>query len=288
MINIIIVNWNSSSALLDCLRSICKSDNYNFRVILIDNNSEKSDFDNLRNIYSEFNKIISIELLISSENLGYAGGNNYGIRYINSCNYDGDILILNPDVVLYPYTLSAMQDSLTDNVGIVTPRTFKESGEIDYDIIQLRGFQCYKIISPYQIVNSDFSQGSCMLISRNIFDTIGLFDENYFLYWEEFDFSLRVKSTGKSLITNTAAHIIRKSNDIIRQPMAFYYSVRNAKLIYKKYPNFFSLTSYLMYVLYLFTLIFKFIFVPKIFIMSLYCFYRGIIDSLFNKYGKSS
>ena len=244
IVNILILNWNSSQSVKKCLAALKDSTDQNFRVILIDNCSLKKDILNLYFLFNKYKSHFDIFFLKNKKNLGYAGGNNSGINYLNRFNLTGEVLILNPDIQISKNTIAEMKKFLKNNVGIVTVRTLNEDGLILFDAMKLNGFSCKKIITDQNKVNTDFSQGSCMLISRNVISRVGLLDEKFFLYWEEVDYSLRVKNHGFTLVSITTTNVVKLDNDISRQPAAFYYSIRNAKLIKDKHKINFSNLSF--------------------------------------------
>jgi GT2 family glycosyltransferase len=284
MINVFILNWKSAKETKDCLNSIILSDNNNFRIILINNYSTQSDLIEIRGIYDDFKRKVEILLVENNSNLGYAGGNNEGFRILNIKNLSGDILIVNPDVRIFRNTISEMNKALTGDVGIVTVRTLNTEGKILFDAKKLNGFFQEDIITNGQKISTDYSQGSCMLIKREVLYDAGYFDERFFLYWEEVDFSLRVKKLGRKLIAITTTQIAKRHNTSIRQPDVFYYSVRNARLIKEKHPDIFSDLSYYCYLLVIFLLSVKFILKPRLFLMALSSYFMAIHDSYFNKY----
>lgn len=284
MINIFILNWKSAESTRECLKSILLSNDHNFRVILINNFSTIHDQDEIYNIYDSFKDKIEIYLIKNSSNLGYAGGNNAGYKFLKANNMPGDVLILNPDVLLSENTVSEMKKALSADVGIVTVRTIDSHGRILFDAIELKGFFQHNIITVQQSISTDYSQGSCMLISRGIIEKTSLFDERFFLYWEEVDFSLRVKQLKKKLISITSTQIIKKKNSDLRQPEVFYYSVRNARLIKDKHPYLFSNFAYILYLFRMLFLTIKYILKPHLFSLVLSGYFSGIRDSLHNIY----
>ncbi len=140
------------------------------------------------------------------------------------------------------------------------------------------------VITDKTIISTDYSQGSCMLIKRNVIEHAGMFDERFFLYWEEVDFSLRVRKIGMKLVSVTNTSIMRNKNSDSSQSAVFYYSARNARLIRAKHPDHFSFSGYLLYISWMAILTLKYIFRPKMFyrILSSYCF--GLADSWRNRY----
>ena len=248
MINILILNWNSSNDVNNLLHSLEKSIYKNFRIILIHNASE--DELAIRSIYVEYKEKFKIDLIINEENYGYAGGNNRGYEFLIKNNYDGDILILNPDVIVRPNTINELISAKTEGVGAVMIRTFDEGGNHIYDALSLSNFNQKLVKTNDAICDTDYSAGSCFLLDRNVIDEIGLFDEYYFMYWEEVDLSIRMKQAGYKLVSTTLSCVIRKSNPVYRSPNAIFYSVRNSFYIKRKYNKLFN--NHFLYLLNIF------------------------------------
>jgi GT2 family glycosyltransferase len=284
MLNILILNWNSTEAVKDCITAITGSDIKSYRIIMINNYSHDEDLNEMRKIKRHFGMKIEISLIENEKNLGYAGGNNSGINFLQKNDLQGDILILNPDIRVSPDTISQMQKALNTNVGIVSVRTLSPDGKILFDAIKLNGFFQRRIISDQHSINTDYSQGSCMLIKREIISQAGLFDERFFLYWEEVDFSLRVKNTGQKLIAITTTSIIKNENSEALKPGVFYYSVRNARLIREKHPDQFSFSGYILYLFWMALISLKYIYKPAVFIKIASYYLTGIADSFNNRY----
>ncbi len=271
-INILLLNWNSSSDIDSSIQNILNSDYKNFRIILIDNFSKEEDIDNLKDIYEKYKDLCEIHLLLNEENYGYAGGNNRGYDYLVDNNFKGDILVLNPDVMISPNTLFELQNSLDEDIGGVMCRTLKSDNSIMYDYIKLNGYFQKWLTANKDIVETDYLAGSCMLLNRQIIDKIGLFDESFFMYWEEVDLSLRIKNEGYKLISITKTSINRLDNPVERSSNAIYFTTRNSFKIYKKH-NLFKLHSLMLYFFYSllsalkYSIIYKnFIFIRKYFL----------------------
>ena len=101
---IIILNWNGKKDTLECLESVRKIDYQNFEVIVVDNGSSD---DSLKAIQSKYPEICILE---TGENLGYAGGNNFGMRHAlqNGADY---ILILNNDIIVDSQLINSFIDA---------------------------------------------------------------------------------------------------------------------------------------------------------------------------------
>ena len=248
MLNIFILNWNSAEDVSSLLNSLSDSEYKQYRVLLIHNGT--SDELTMRELYSKYIGCIEIHLIINESNLGYAAGNNSGYEYIQKNNLAGDILIMNPDVLVQSGTLNALVDAKNKtNAGAIMIRTYDEFGVHLYDRVELNGFKQSYGISSDEMCNTDYAAGSCFLLDRGLIDGIGLFDPNYFMYWEEVDLSMRIKLQGRSIISVTNSYIVRKSNSIERSPNAIYYSARNSIYFYCKYRNNFNLFDLLNYLM---------------------------------------
>ncbi|EEY50277.1 glycosyl transferase family 2 [Vibrio cholerae CT 5369-93] len=249
-LNILILNWNSANDVANLLRSLEKSAFLDFRVILVHNAT--SDQDAITELYKLYSKKFEVHLVINDSNLGYAGGNNSGYEYIEKSGLAGDLAIINPDVELDKNTLSEMYNLLIkEGVGGVMCRALNEQGGIIYDHIELVGFMSKYKITKEEEVETDYLAGSCMMLKREVVSETGLFDPNFFMYWEEVDLSLRVKQRGYRLLSTTRCQILRAQNDNSRSLNALNYSIRNSFLIREKYPSF----GWLSHVFYLFRML---------------------------------
>ncbi|MDT8887156.1 glycosyltransferase family 2 protein [Aquirufa sp. LEPPI-3A] len=240
MINVLIVNWNSGGQCLQLIHSLVKSEFANYRIVMIDNDSSESDILKLKNCEEIASlKKVEFHLIRNASNLGYAGGNNAGFSYLKNKNLAGDILILNPDVTLQPNTLSVMSKVLIqEGIAGVMVRTFIEGGKLMYDYFSLNGFvQKWLYSKDNSTVETDYLAGSCMLLNRKLIDRLGLFDDSFFLYWEEVDLSIRLKNAGFRLMSTNETFIIRFDNELSRKSNSVYYLTRNAFLLLKNHAN---------------------------------------------------
>lgn len=250
MINILLLNWNSSDDVKICIEKIIVSNYNEYRLILIDNNSNEIDRDKLTLFVNEIKSKFKNEvyLILNSENFGYAGGNNKGYEYIKNKNLDGDILVINPDILISENTLCQLKKVLDsdDKIGAVMCRTLNYDQEIIYDYISMNGLNQKWLKTNNETIETDYLAGSCMLLKREVIDEIGLFNNEFFMYWEEVDLSFRIKKFGYKLLSSTNTFIIRKENDKSRSYNMHYYMIRNLFLIKKLHSN---VTLYDVYIL---------------------------------------
>ena len=146
-------------------------------------------------------------------------------------------MILNPDVAICNNTLKEMADALIDDIGAVMTRTLNSDNSLMYDYIKLNGFKQKWLTTTQNIIETDYVAGSCMLLKREVIDNIGLFDEKFFMYWEEVDLSFRIKELNLKLISTTKTHIRRQENSPERNINAVYYYIRNLFYMQNKYKH---------------------------------------------------
>jgi GT2 family glycosyltransferase len=232
IINIVILNWNSSKDTLELIQSIFDFTFKEYRIIIVDNNSNIENKNILKQFANEHNNIF---LILNNNNKGYTGGNNIGYNYIVKNKLDGNILILNPDIRIQKDTLFKLNKTMDIDVGIVTCTAYNENGYKLYDYIKLSGLQQQWLETEKLIIETDYAAGSCMLINRNLIDNIGLFDDDFFLYWEEVDLAFRTIENNYKILSITDTYVVRKENSNERSINSIYYLTRNIFLIYYKY-----------------------------------------------------
>lgn len=221
MTDIVIVNWNSGSLLHDCIVSILHSAHQEMihTVFVVDNASED---DSIRNLPLHE----KIKIVQNQGNLGFAKAANQGFR-LSTCPYT---LLLNPDTRLNPETLEQCQQFMDSNpdIDILGCQLVNEFGEISpscsrfpkpirfwNDAIGLSKL-LPSIFKPALIMvdwNHESSRyvdqvmGAFMFMKNDIFKRIGYFDEQFFVYLEELDFSLRVAQSGGKSYFNSNIQI---------------------------------------------------------------------------------
>jgi hypothetical protein len=220
---IVIVNYNTSALLRDCLRSVYASEGtFAYRVWVVDNASPD---DSVAMVRREFPQV---ELIASPVNGGYPYANNVGLRAAGFSDTPGAAadppryaLLLNPDTVLPP---TALRDSLAfmsayPDCGIMGPRLVRQDGSLDlacrrsfpdpeisfYRIVGLsklfptsHRFGRYNLtyLSPDVQTEVDSVVGAYMLVRGAAIQQVGLLDETFFMYGEDLDWAFRIKGAG--------------------------------------------------------------------------------------------
>lgn len=238
-ISIITVNYKQAlvtNQLLDSLQGLTWP---NYEVIIVDNASGIEDINLLNLNYP------NVTLIKSSENLGFAGGNNLGIR---QCKGDY-ILLLNNDTEVDAGFLEPMVSLFIDNpkIGAVSPKikyfyqpdTIQYAGFTDMNPFTMR----MNAIGSKQKDNGDFdyvekthfAHGCAMMVSRNVIDIVGLMPDIYFLYYEEHDWSMAIKRAGFEIFYQPASIVFHKESISTGKdsPLKTYY-INRSRLIFTR------------------------------------------------------
>jgi len=202
LVSIIIVNWNGLEYLRDCFCSLEKNDYPNYEIIFVDNGSVD---DSVKFVKENFPETIIIQ---NKNNLGFVGGNNEGYKYAKG-KY---ILFLNNDTFVENNFLSLLVKAVEkdEKIGSVQPKlvrfdkqTLDSAGSYltDLGIFYHYGFLKDKNKEIYNKPRKIFSgKGAALLFSRKVLEIVGLFDEDFFNYFEESDLCWRVWLAGYEVI----------------------------------------------------------------------------------------
>ena len=226
-ISIVTVNYNSSENTIKLLESLKSQTDKNFDVLVIDNNSGPDQKAVLKNYRTEETNIIFIE---NDRNLGYSGGNNVGIKKALSSGADW-VLLLNNDTWVENDFISRLKADLEGKKGIIglaidEGNKTAYAGKIDWLKPTLIHITTRGVVSP-QV----YAIGGAMAIYKDVFDKIGFWDEKYFLYFEDADFSIRARRAKipiEFLPEIKVSHSVSASTKKLGSPMILRYHYRNA------------------------------------------------------------
>ncbi|MFH1840810.1 MAG: glycosyltransferase family 2 protein [Candidatus Shapirobacteria bacterium] len=230
-LSVIVVNWNTRSLLLDCLRSIFdQTKGISYEVWVVDNASTD---DSVLEVKRLKQKIKNLFLIENKKNLGFAQANNQAIKQAN-----GDfVLLLNSDTKLIGNALEKMINFARKNsrLGILGPRllnrdkTFQPSVAPFYFLantfLSLFGGDRFLRSSPLIAKKVDWVSGSCFLIRKQVIDKTGGLDENFFMYLEEMEFCYRAQKAGFQTWFYPGAsvyHLVRGSSPAGRQQVIWW------------------------------------------------------------------
>lgn len=205
--SVVIVTFNSAKTIKSCLFSV--DELKDVEVIVVDNDSSE-------NTIEEIKKFQKVKLIENRENLGFGKANNLGVKNSNGEN----IFFLNPDCVVEKDTVKILTDFLADNkdVAVVGPKLLNSDGSLQKEISPFPTFlseimvllRLHRLTFFQKLVypNYDYSKiqeaehliGAALLVRKNIFEDLGGFDENFFLWFEETDLLKRIKKSGYKVV----------------------------------------------------------------------------------------
>ncbi|MCX6173168.1 MAG: glycosyltransferase family 2 protein [Ignavibacteriales bacterium] len=258
-VDILIVNWNSGTLLSECIRSINNAVQSSFnlnRVVVIDNASNDGSLDNLENIN------LPLTIIRNARNLGFAKACNQSAQ-ASEADY---LLFLNPDTLLFKNSLSApiafMQGIGNEVVGIIGVQLIDEKNNVSrtcsrfpntFSLIYMSlGLdRLFPKIFPGHFMTEwnhqeskvvDQVMGAYFFVRRNLFERLNGFDERFFVYFEDLDFSLRAKKIGYKIYYLSMAQVFHKGGGTSEKIKAdrLFYILRSKLLFSKKHFHKFS------------------------------------------------
>lgn len=235
-----VVNWNRPDHTAECLASISDLDYPYVLPILVDNGSGDDSVARLRSLFP------SCTVITNPRNLGFAEGNNVGIRHALSIGSDY-ILLLNNDATVHSDALKHLVQAAESDpsIGIVGPRIYLwdrprviwfSGGKVDRALglpIHL-GWMQEDTGQSDGLADVDYICGCALMAKAEVFRRIGLLDLDYFLLFEDTDFCTRVRDGGYRVVLVPQASVYHKASTSFggdRSPKYLYYFHRN-NLIY--------------------------------------------------------
>jgi len=190
-VNIIVLNYNGKDDLKRCLLSLFRLNYPNFEVVVVDNASEDGSLEEAKQFFPK------VSYIKNEQNLGFSAGNNVGIRYSLEKMADF-VLLLNNDTEVEADFLTKMIEEAEKNpsAGLISPLILAG----DANDVWFSGAKIDWLRMKTVHLNGalDALSGCAILIRAQVFAKIGLFDEDFFLYFEDTDFSLRAVRAGFS------------------------------------------------------------------------------------------
>jgi hypothetical protein len=224
-IDVVIVNYNSTSYLLDCISSMHRAtpEGVKIRICVFDNASE----DGVCRIKGQFPEV---DLLCSRKNIGFARGVNYAMAR-GGAPY---VLVLNPDTSVDSFFIKEIIEFMEKNqdIGIVGPKILDSSSRIQGSArrfpnaktalfgrstflsrlfpnnsqtrINIPAYSC-KDCKPIDV---DWVSGACMIVRRKAVEQVGMLDERFFMYWEDADWCRRMREHGWRVVFFPGCQIV--------------------------------------------------------------------------------
>jgi GT2 family glycosyltransferase len=240
-VGIVIVNFRTPALVIDCLHSLAHqvADEPDWRVLLLDNGSGDDSVARFEEARRAHRWEAWLDVVDYRDNRGFAAGNNAALRRLLAEETPADLfLLLNPDTIVRPGAIRALVEFMQVNpaVGIAGSRLEERDGTP-----QVSAFRFPSLLGEWEnglrlglmswllarwVVAppvrdethaADWLSGASMMVRRDVFDTIGLLDETYFLYFEETDFCLRAHRAGWSCAyvpESRVVHLVGQSTGI--------------------------------------------------------------------------
>lgn len=238
LVGIVLLNYNGDVQTIECLKTLKKLKYSEYEIVVIDNSSSLG---SISAIADEFPEVAIIK---NSANLGYAGGNNVGIRHFIDKGCDL-VWILNNDTRVEPESLSWMvrcviNDSRIGAVGAL----ILEGNDSERNVVNGGGYvnlvtgmnTCAKLADSRL---PDFLTGACTLFRIQSLRDVGLLNEDYFLYWEDVDTSIELKKKGWNIAVAPKAIVYHDASSTLGKLSAkgFYYNSRASVKFFMKHSN---------------------------------------------------
>lgn len=225
---IVVLTWENYEEVRDCLRSLRSVSYPKYRVILVDNGSQDGSLEMLQH---EFDWV---EFVANEENLGFARGNNTGIRYALDTNADY-VLLLNDDTVvprdfLTPLVRTMVQRERVAAVGGIN-RDF--SGQIHnagYEFLPSLGGQAIRYVRPRDVrpYSVGYVQSCLVLLDPEFLSEIGLLSDQHFLGMEDVDLAWKAHRNGWQVLTDPKSEIYHRVGATSEDtPFNVYHRTRN-------------------------------------------------------------
>lgn len=235
---IIVLNYNGRKVIKKCLSSVFKIDYPNLEVVFVDNNSTDGSLEMAK---TNFSKATFIK---NEENLGFAAGNNVGIRYALERMADY-VLVLNNDTEVEKDFLTKMVEAAEkdEKIGILSPVIFQgDTKEVWFSggiikWLRMKSMHLDKVQTE-DSYETDFVTGCSMLVKASVFKEIGLFDEDYFLYWEDADLSFRAKKAGFKNVVVSGSWVYHYERSSKHKDAKTYWLVISGLIFFKKNAGF--------------------------------------------------
>jgi GT2 family glycosyltransferase len=215
---VIVLNWNGTDDTVECLRSLARVDYPRREIVVVDNGSRESP---RARIAAEFPSVTYLE---TAANLGYAGGNNIGIRHALAREHDY-VFVLNNDTIVEPefLTQAVTVAASSDSIGVVGIKilawdrpgcVWVAYGQVTYrqGLVRLIGYYEQDNGAFDEQRDVDWVPGTAMLFPRHALERVGLFDERFFAYHEDVDWCTRAREQGLRVVFTPRARIHHKGH----------------------------------------------------------------------------
>ena len=250
---IVIVNWNTYKLTRSCIVSLKKCVHKNFEIFLVDNNSSDDSVEKLKKEFKD------LHFILNNKNAGFCKANNQAIKKILSENTFNFIMLLNSDTEVSPFFIKPLIDTFKSNekIGAVQPLILNWSDKstiwkYEGDINKTFGITSHrnknKTFSVEKMKSyTEWASGCCIFTTPSIFKEVGLFDEIFFAYYEDVDWSIRLKKQNYLIALSKLSEVyhhesgssksLKKQNEGYLSPKSHYYNFRNHIIFLRKHKS---------------------------------------------------
>jgi len=231
---IIILNYNGREFIRQCLAGVFSLNYPNFEVVVVDNNSQDASPEEVRKFFPR------THFIKNEENIGFSAGNNVGIRFALEHMADW-VMLLNQDTVVEKNMLEKLVEVGESDpyLGIISPivlsgkasKVWFSGGKIDW--WRMKTIHERKLIKNINY-HSDFISGCAMMVRKEVFAKTGLLDEDFFLYWEDADFSIRAKKAGYKLAVTPQTQVRHFEKSSASEGNKIYWLVISGLIFFQK------------------------------------------------------
>lgn len=240
---IVICNFNKQEYVIKCIESVLKSTYTNFDIFVVDNASVDKSVELIRKNFGD-----KVELLINEENKGGSGGFNTGMRHVINKGYKY-IYLLDNDVIIDEKGLENLYNYLEENPKVAAvgskiyfmdkPNVVQEFGSfVDFNSFNMRLEQRgqVELEQKSEIIECDYVPACSALFRVEALKKVGIFDDNYFVYWDDIDLGYRLNRAHYKVIANSNSRVWHKGGGTVRyNTFGTYYFWRNRTSFFTKF-----------------------------------------------------
>lgn len=231
-VHVVVLNWNLRDETISCVDSILAQEGCSCATAIVDNGSIDGSSEAFRSKWGS-----AVAVIRNPTNVGFAAGMNIGIRHALRGTADW-ILVLNNDTVAAPDMVSRLLDGACSDptIAILSPAIYHHSSPDRLWRLGDRRLRWLPVprkiegrrVARIPLLRLDYVPGTAMLVHRQVFERVGLFDEGSFMYFEDADLCRRATDAGFGIACVTAARLWHKVSLSARRdpPAALYHRVK--------------------------------------------------------------
>jgi len=252
MISVITVNYNTTDVTIDLLKSIERLGRHDLEVIVVDNGSKQDPSELI------LQRFPWVKVVRSEVNYGFAGGNNLGIQHSS-----GDYLFfVNNDTEFKSDVFGKLRESLAlhPGLGVVCPvlhyfdhpQQIQFAGFTDLHPVTARN-KCITTLGLPDVESlsyTEYAHGAAMMMPRHVIEKVGVMPEEYFLYYEEYDWSERIKNAGYAIAVDNRSVLYHKesqSTGAISELKSYFLSRNRILFMRRNAPTLFLFLFWMYY-----------------------------------------